>query len=101
MLFDQLELVRGAALISDLYLHDLTTGRTRRLTREARLSMADRSPDGTRIVAVQVAAGARHLVVLDATALLTASSAVARDVAADPRAADARRGVSSPPTLVA
>ncbi len=75
MLFDQLELVRGSALMSDLYLRDLRTGRTRRLTRETRLSMADRSQDGTRIAAVQVVAGARDLVVLDAVSL-TASSAV-------------------------
>jgi len=88
VLFDQLEIVRGAALVSDLYLYDLTTGGTRRLTREARLSEADRSPDGGRIAAVQVTAGARQLVVLDATALLAASRAtgmhalpvIARDV---------------------
>jgi hypothetical protein len=70
LLFDQLELVRGAALVSDLYLHEFSTGRTRRLTRESRLLEGDRSSDGARIVAVQATAGARHLVVLDATALL-------------------------------
>ena len=74
ILFDQLEVVRGAALLSDLYLHEFSGGRTRRLTREARLSEADQSLDGTRIAAVEDAAGARHLVVLDATALLAASS---------------------------
>jgi Omp85 superfamily domain/WD40-like Beta Propeller Repeat len=77
ILFDQLEVVRGAALLSDLYLYEFSTGRTRRLTRHARLSEAERSADGTRIAAVQVTAGARQLVVLDATALVATSSPVA------------------------
>ena len=92
MLFDQLEVVRGAALLSDLYLHELSSGRTRRLTREARLSEADRSPDGTRIAAVEDAAGARNLVVLDAIALLAASSPVRRE-SLPVLARDARDGV--------
>ncbi|MBK5299412.1 MAG: PD40 domain-containing protein [Vicinamibacteria bacterium] len=90
VLFDQLEIVRGAALVSDLYLHDFASGRTRRLTREGRLAEADRSSDGARIVAVQVTAGARQIVVLDATALLGASRAVGPQalpvIARDPRA---------------
>ena len=72
VLFDQLEIVRGAALVSDLYVHDTGTGATRQLSRHARLLEADLSPGGDRIVAVQLSAGARGLVVLDADPLLNA-----------------------------
>ena len=70
LLFDQLEIVRGAALLADLYAHDLRTGRTRRLSREARLVEPALSPDGRRLAAVQLTAGARGLVILDARPLL-------------------------------
>ena len=92
VLFDQLEIVRGAALVSDLYLHDLTTGHTRRLTREARLAEADRSPDGGRIAAVRITTGARQLVVLDAPALVGASRPISAH-ALPVIASDAREGV--------
>ncbi len=98
VLFDQLEIVRGAALVSDLYVHDLGTGATRRLSRHARLLEADLSPGGDRIAAVQLSAGARGLVVLDAGRLLNARAPVpahalpvvaraggAEDVVATPR----------------
>jgi len=70
LIFDQLEFVRGAALVSDLHAYDLTSRRTRRLTSHARLVEADLSPDGTRLAAIQVVAGARSLVILDAVHLL-------------------------------
>ena len=54
VLFDQLEVVRGAALVSDLYLHEFCDRPHASADPARRLSEADRSPDGTRIAAVQV-----------------------------------------------
>ena len=79
VLFDQLEFVRGTALLSDLYLFDLGSRRTRRLTRAARLIEADRPPDGRRIAALQVVPGGRDLVVLDAERLLGSGRPLAGD----------------------
>lgn len=70
LIFDQLEVVRGVALLSDLYDHDPETGRTRRLTTGARLADPDVSPDGRRLAAVQIDAGRRTLLLLDTARLL-------------------------------
>ncbi len=69
LVFDQLELTRNVALLGDLYAHDLTRGRTRRLTRGARLADPDISTRG-RIAAVQIETGARSIVLLDGTRIL-------------------------------
>ena len=70
VIFDQLEFVRGTALLSDLYLRAAPGGSTRRLTVEARLADPDLSPDGRRLVAVRHVPGGRVLLVLDAQRLL-------------------------------
>jgi WD40-like Beta Propeller Repeat len=79
--FDQLEFVRGTALQSDLYVADVTTGRTRRLTRHARVTEPDVSRDGSRLAMVQIGEGRRDLVLID-LATLQADSPV--DAAALP-----------------
>ena len=103
--FDQLEIVRGSGLQSDLYAADGADRSVRRLTRHARLVDPDLSPDGRLLVAVQVQSGSRRLVVLDAQSLLTHRKLVAgtalafiatlgdeRDVFAAPRfSPDGRR----------
>jgi hypothetical protein len=71
VIFDQLEFVRGVALLSDLHVRSSTTGRTRRLTVEARLADPELSPDGRRLVAIRHVPGGRVLLVLDAARLLT------------------------------
>ncbi len=76
VIFDQLEIVRGAGLQGDLYVFDRRRGGVRRLTRGARLAEPDLSPDGRFLAAVQVESGARRLVVLDALTLLAAPHAV-------------------------
>lgn len=48
---------------NDLWLHDLTTGRTRALTHGLRLQEPDVSPDGSSVAAAIAEAGARHLAV--------------------------------------
>lgn len=70
LIFDQLEVVRGVALLSDLYDHDPENGGTRRLTIGARLADPDVSPDGGRLAAVQIDAGRRALLLLDTAQLL-------------------------------
>lgn len=70
VIFDQLELVRGVALLSDLYVASTATGRTRRLTDEARLADPELSPDGRRLATIRHGAGERVLLVLDAQRLL-------------------------------
>jgi Omp85 superfamily domain/WD40-like Beta Propeller Repeat len=75
--FDQLEIVRGAGLRSDLYVVGLGGGSVRRLTRQARLVDPDVSSDGRLLVAVQVQSGSRRLVVLNAQSLLTSQKPVA------------------------
>lgn len=63
--YDQLELVDRYTIAGDLYALDVERGRERRLTRGARLSMADLAPDGRRWVAVQTVPGTNRLVRLD------------------------------------
>ena len=70
VIFDQVEITRGAGLTSDLYAFDRRNGRTRRLTRGARLVDPDVSADGTRLAVVRTGPAFRELLVLDATALL-------------------------------
>jgi hypothetical protein len=72
LIFDQLDVVRGAALLSDLYEHDPDGGVTRRLTRGARLADPDVSPDG-RLAAVLIGSGGRAIVRLDLQALRRAA----------------------------
>jgi hypothetical protein len=50
LIFDQLELVRNAAVVSDLYAVPRGGGATRRLTRDARAADPHVSPDGRTIV---------------------------------------------------
>jgi hypothetical protein len=76
VIFDQLEIVRGAGLQGDLYAFDRRGGGVRRLTRGARLAEPDLSPDGRFLAAVQVQSGARRLVVLDTLTLLAAPHSV-------------------------
>ena len=71
--FDQLELVRGAGLASDLYALERRTGRVRRLTVGSRLVDPDLSPDGRRLAVVRTGPGRRELLVLDAVRLLASS----------------------------
>ena len=70
VVFDQLEITRGAGLTSDLYAFDRRTSHTRRLTRGARLVDPDLSADGTRLAVVRTGPAFRELLVLDAVALL-------------------------------
>jgi hypothetical protein len=80
--FDQLELVRGTGLVSDLYAVDAVGRSVRRLTRHARLVDPDLSPDGRLLAAVQVNSGSRRLVILDASSLLSSPKPVAKSALA-------------------
>jgi hypothetical protein len=60
--FDQQEYRRNVGLYSDLYSLDLTTGRARRLTHDARVVDPDLSPDEQTIAAVRLRPGQRDLV---------------------------------------
>ena len=64
LLFDQQEIRRDVGQYSDLYLFDRRSGRTRPLTREARLQDPDLAPDGHSIAAVRENGGRRDLVVV-------------------------------------
>jgi Tol biopolymer transport system component len=66
IVFDQLEVARNAAMLSDLYALGPGSNRVRRLTSGARLLDPDLSPDERTLAAVQHTAGGRSLVVLDA-----------------------------------
>lgn len=79
LIFDQLEVVRAAGLVSDLYLFDRRSGDVRRLTREARLVDPALSPDDARLAAVRLVPGGRQLVVLDARRLLDAGGPINGD----------------------
>ena len=79
IVFEQLEVVRNAGLVSDLYAYERGTGRVHRLTREARLVEPDVSPDGRRLAAVQIVPGGRQLLILDAGRLLDQPSPVRAD----------------------
>jgi Tol biopolymer transport system component len=67
VLFEQLEYVRSVGLQGDLYRLDLASGGVRRLTREARASDPDVSPDGARVAFVIEERGATALAILDLT----------------------------------
>ncbi len=62
--FDQLEVSRAVSLVGDLYALDRVTGRTWRLTRGARMSSPDVSPDGRHLAVVVSQPGGRALAVL-------------------------------------
>jgi hypothetical protein len=64
LVFDELDIVRNAALLSDLHALDVRTGKRRRLTREARASDPDVSPDGLSIIATVQAADRRLLAMM-------------------------------------
>lgn len=79
VVFDQLEVVRGAGLASDLYACERARRSVRRLTREARLVDPDLSPDGTRLAVVRTRPAGRELLILDATRLLATRSPLRAD----------------------
>jgi hypothetical protein len=79
VLFDQVEIVRGAGLSSDLYAFDRGRTAVRRLTREARLVDPDLSPDGMRLAVVRTRPAGRELLILDATKLLAAGRPIRTD----------------------
>ncbi|MDO8834280.1 MAG: hypothetical protein Q7V01_01735, partial [Vicinamibacterales bacterium] len=62
--YDQLEFDGPVALVADLWATHLTSGRTVRLTRGARLGDPDVSADGRSVAAVVTGDGRRRLVVL-------------------------------------
>jgi len=64
LVFDQQELRRNVALVSDLYSYDWSTKEVRALTRDERLQDPDLAPDGRSIVCVRAARGRRELVLV-------------------------------------
>ncbi|HXH07194.1 MAG TPA: hypothetical protein VNI83_11445, partial [Vicinamibacterales bacterium] len=64
LIFDQRELVRAVALVSDLFALDRRSGRVIRLTRERRALDPDLAPDGMRVACVIHRGGARLPAVL-------------------------------------
>lgn len=64
LVFDQQELRRNVALVSDLYSYDWSTSQVRALTRDQRLEDPDLSPDGGSIVCVRESRGRRDLVLV-------------------------------------
>jgi hypothetical protein len=64
LVFDQQELRRNVALVSDLYSYDWSTKAVRALTRDERLLDPDLAPDGRSIVCVRAARGRRELVLV-------------------------------------
>jgi hypothetical protein len=64
LIFDQLEWVRNAALVSDLYAVPLAGGTARRLTREARAADPDVLPAGDTLVCTVQQADRRALAVM-------------------------------------
>lgn len=67
LVFDQHELRRDVAMLSDLYAFDRQTGVVSALSREARLQDPDVSIDGRGVAAVREARGRRELVVGELT----------------------------------
>jgi dipeptidyl aminopeptidase/acylaminoacyl peptidase len=65
VVFDQVELVRSVATVSDLYAVPRRGGAVVRLTREARAEHPDVSPDGRRIACVLIRPGRRALALVD------------------------------------
>ena len=80
VVFDRVERVRSAALYSDLYAVRTDGAGLRRLTREARASDPDLSPDGRVVVCTLQSGGRRVLALVD----FTASPAVPRVLVDDP-----------------
>jgi len=64
MYFDQQERRRNVGMYSDIYVRSRTSGRSRRLTKDARLLEPDLSPDERTLVAVQDRPGQRDLVLV-------------------------------------
>jgi hypothetical protein len=64
MYFDQQERRRNVGVYSDIYVRSRTSGRSRRLTKDARLLDPDLSPDDQTLVAVQDRTGQRDLVLI-------------------------------------
>jgi hypothetical protein len=64
LVFDQIDYARNAGLYSDLYAVQPASGRTFRLSAEARLSSPDVSPDGRLVAALAESRGARSMIVL-------------------------------------
>ncbi len=65
VVYDRLERTRNVALFSDLYAVQLSTGRLRRLTREARAGDPDLSPDGRRIACTVQTVGGRAIAIMN------------------------------------
>src|SRR5262249_58647606 len=65
VVFDQLEFVRSAGLVSDLYAVRADGEYGERLTRNARAAAPDLSPDGKQIVCTVQAIGRRALALVD------------------------------------
>lgn len=61
LIFDQLEIVRNTALLSDIHAVSLHDGTTRRLTRETRAADPDAAPDGRTIACTVQESGRRIL----------------------------------------
>ncbi len=89
LVFDQQDLRRNVAMLSDLYAVDRQTGAVRPITTGARLKDPDLSPDGARIAVVREAGGHRELVVARLHATGSGS---------DVRLADVRVVLSEPDT---
>jgi Tol biopolymer transport system component len=85
--FSQLETWKNYSFLSDLYTADVRTGATRRLTRGARASDPDFSPDGTRLVFVGHSLGRSRLAALD---LATGAVTPLTDWSEDPQYAAPR-----------
>lgn len=65
LVFDQQELHRDVAMLSDLYAFDRRSGEVTALSRDARLQDPDLSPDGRFVAAVREERGRRDLVVAE------------------------------------
>lgn len=76
LIFDQQEVHRSIAVLSDLYAYDRRSGEVSRLTYGSRLRDPDVSPDGTRLVAVRGDRGRRDLVVADLSGVASGSREV-------------------------
>jgi len=72
LVFDQQELRRNVALVSDLYAYDWSTKQVRALTHDERLQDPDLSPDGRSIVCVRAVRGRRELVLVRLDSLAVA-----------------------------
>lgn len=75
LVVDEIDMVRGAALQSDLYLVDPQTGRRERLTRDARAMDPDVSPDGRFVACTIQMADRRALAIMPLAGAATVGSA--------------------------